>query len=64
MGGSRGFFHQPRQGRRAADLLELGAPPQLFRHREQIHRLIALEEPEHRVEDLAMALLVEIGRLQ
>ena len=64
MGGGRGLFHQPRQGRGAADLFELGAPPQLLRHREQVHRLIALEEPDHRVEDLAMTLLVEVGRLQ
>ena len=49
----------------AATLLSLErASRDRFRHREQIHRLIALEEPEHRVEDLAMALLVEIERLQ
>src|SRR5262249_60788247 len=63
-GGGRCSLAQPGQCRRAARLFELGPTPELLRDSKQVDRLIALEQADHRVEDLAVALLVEVGGLE
>src|SRR5438132_2074841 len=47
-----------------SDLVELAAPAELLGDGEQVHRLVALEEREHGVEDLAVAFLVKVGGLE
>src|SRR6185295_17785975 len=64
VGRGRGLLDQAREGGRAAHLLQGRAPFQLLRHGEQIHRLVALEEREGGVEDLAVPFLVEVGGLE
>src|SRR5207249_11827680 len=44
--------------------LDLATAAQLLGYGEEIHGLVALEEADHGVEDLPMALLVEVGRFQ
>src|SRR4029434_4078136 len=58
------LFHQAREGSRPAHLFQRRVPLQLFRDGQQIDRFVALEERQRSVEDLAVAFLVEVGRLE
>ena len=62
--GRRGRIRQLRQVGPPADLLEVLAALQGFGNRDQIHRLPALEQLEHRLVDVAVRLAVEVHRLQ
>src|SRR5713226_3717659 len=58
------LLHQAREGGGSPDLLQLRAPLQLLRDGEEVHRIVALEEREGGIEDLAVPFLVEVGRLE
>src|SRR5262245_59120124 len=63
-GGSRGLFHERAQRRGPAHFLELVPASELLGDSQEVNRLVALEERQHGVEDLAVAFLVEVGRLE
>ena len=62
LGGDRAFLLEHRQEGVAPDLLEDALAPERLRHRDGVGRLAALEQTDHRPEDLPVGFLVELLR--
>ena len=63
VGRARHAVDERRDVRRPADFVELARPAQLFLERHQIDRIAALGELHHLVEDAAVCVAEEIGRV-